>query len=252
VRHLIVVTLLAPVACVSCMPPDDSARVLSNADASRGELAARPQLNVQGAGGHGLFELEEGTKPALLYVPQSYRSSGAAPLVIMLHGAGGTARNALDLVQEHAERLGIIVVAPQSRLATWDMISGRRYGPDVIALNGILEQVFARYSVDPQRVAIAGFSDGASYALSLGVTNGELFSSILAFSPGFMQPTRSQGEPRIFISHGVQDSVLSIDQCSRRLVPQLRQAGYDVDYREFPGGHSVSEQLARSAFEMLS
>jgi predicted esterase len=86
------------------------------------------------------------------------------------------------------------------------------------------------YAIDPARVAIGGFSDGASYALSLGLTNGDLFSHVLAFSPGFMAPAGQEGSPRIFVSHGTRDAVLPIDRCSRRIVPTLRRAGYDVAY----------------------
>ena len=39
----------------------------------------------------------------------------------------------------------------------------------------------------------SGFSDGASYALSLGAANGDLFTHIAAFSPGFMRPPVSVG-----------------------------------------------------------
>lgn len=51
-----------------------------------------------------------------------------------------------------------------------------------------LQSVFERYTINPQQCSIGGFSDGASYALSIGTTNGELFSHIVAFSPGFMRP----------------------------------------------------------------
>jgi predicted esterase len=46
--------------------------------------------------------------------------------------------------------------------------------------------------------------------------------------------------------------VLPIDRCSRRLVPQLRQAGYDVTYQEFEGGHVLPPALARSAVGWLA
>jgi phospholipase/carboxylesterase len=137
-------------------------------------------------------------------------------------------------------------------LATWDIISDRRYGPDVRVIDQALEQVLAKCVVNPQRIAVAGFSDGASYALSVGVANGDLFRFVIAFSPGFMAPARQQGKPDIFISHGVQDQVLPIQQCSRRIVPQLRSAGYDVGYREFPDGHVVPEALASAAFAALA
>ena len=73
-----------------------------------------------------------------------------------------------------------IVLAPDLRGRTWDMLL-REYGPDVAHLDRALGIVFARYPTDPGRIAIGGFSDGASYALSLGIANGALFSDILAF-----------------------------------------------------------------------
>ena len=45
----------------------------------------------------------------------------------------------------------------------------------------------------------------ASYALSLGIANGNLFSHVLAFSLGFLAPASQTGSPRIFVSHGTQD-----------------------------------------------
>ena len=67
-----------------------------------------------------------------------------------------------------------------------------------------------------------------------------------------MAPARSEGRPRIFVSHGVQDRVLPIEQCSRRLVPQLEAGGYEVDYGEFQGGHIVPEELARHALQAFA
>jgi hypothetical protein len=65
--------------------------------------------------------------------------------------------------------------------------------------------------VDPTRLAVGGFSDGTSYALSLGLTNGDLFSHVLAFSPGFAVPARRRGRPRLFLSHGARPG--AADRC---------------------------------------
>ena len=108
------------------------------------------------------------------------------------------------------------------------------------------------YAVDPGRVAVGGFSDGASYALSLGITNGDLFGHILAFSPGFTAPAAQVSSPRIFVSHGTRDEVLPIDRCSRRIVPQLERAGYEVQYREFEGGHVVPPEIRSEATDWFS
>ncbi len=55
-----------------------------------------------------------------------------------------------------------------------------------------------------------GFSDGASYALSIGLTNGDLFTHVVAFSPGFASPVTYTGKPPVFVSHGTHDEVLPI------------------------------------------
>jgi phospholipase/carboxylesterase len=140
----------------------------------------------------------------------------------------------------------MILLSPASRGRTWDVILGG-YGPDVEFIDRALAAAFERCAVDPARLAAAGFSDGASYALSIGITNGDLFQDVIAFSPGFMAPAGQRGRPRIFISHGTQDTVLPIDQTSRRIVPQLERAGYEVRYREFDGGHGVPPEIALDA-----
>ena len=139
------------------------------------------------------------------------------------------------------------LLAPASRERTWDLLVGRRYGPDLALIDRALEQTFSRYAIDPARLAIGGFSDGASYALSLGITNGDLFTHVLAFSPGFMVPAGQTGSPRIFVSHGTRDRVLPIDRCSHRIVPSLKRDGYDVHYREFDGGHTILPEIALEA-----
>ena len=224
-----------------------------NADpgAARGRLRARPGGAEGGGPAYtaGLHPLGlGGRRDGLLRVPPPGEDGGAPPLVVMLHGAGGHAAGALRLIEDAAP--GALILVPESRGPTWDVILGA-YGPDVAFLDSALRAVFGRCRVDPRRVALAGFSDGASYALSLAVGNGDLFTHALAFSPGFAAPPKPVGRPRLFVSHGVADDVLPIDPCSRRLVPRLRAAGYEVRYREFPGGHFVPPELASEAVAML-
>ena len=97
------------------------------------------------------------------------------------------------------------------------------------------------------RRAVVGFSDGASYALSLGPTNGDLFTRVIAFSPGFASPGARRGMPPVFVSHGTRDGVLPIERCSRRIVPRLEREGYEVCYREFDGPHTVPRSIAHEA-----
>ncbi len=206
----------------------------------RTRLHSRPG---PGGGGPGLPEGTSALGTGLVHVPPGAGAQGPAPLVILLHGAGGTAESGLALLLAHADEAGLVLLAPQARASTWDVIRGG-FGPDVASLDEQLEQLFAAVPVDPARLALGGFSDGASYALSLGLGNGDLFSHLVAFSPGFAAPAGLAGRPHVLVTHGVDDRVLPIDRCSRRLVPLLREQGLEVTYEEFAGGHVVPPELA--------
>ncbi len=215
-----------------------------------GRLRARPLPDTGGVFAAGLHELAlPGGRRALVSVPKA-REEGPAGLVLMLHGAGADAEQSIDIAGDQAARRGVVVVAPESQSSTWDLLL-EGPGPDVQAIDDALAQVFPRCAVGAHRVAIGGFSDGASYALSLGMANGDLFSWVLAFSPGFMAPPMLIGLPAIFVSHGTNDRVLAIQRTSRRIVAQLEEVGYPLTYQEFSGGHTVPRDIVASALDHL-
>ncbi len=220
-------------------------------DEPQGHLRSRPaapqRYQPPSAGLHKLGLGKD--RDSLLYVPSSLSSSQPAPLILMLHGAGGIVGHVVPLLQAIADQGGVLILAPDSRARdTWDVIHGG-YGPDIQFIDRALGYVFEQLRVDPRRIAVGGFSDGASYALSIGLMNGDLFRDILAFSPGFAAPARTTGKPRIFISHGDKDEVLPVERCGRRLARELSRADYDVDYREFAGGHVVPPDMVDAAME---
>ncbi|MCI4065789.1 phospholipase [Micromonospora sp. R77] len=217
-------------------------------DPRHGRLAARPAPPTT-EGGTGLVSLPgpQRESPALAYVPAG--GDGAYRLVVLLHGAGGSARQGLDLLLPLADAHRLLLLAPQATASSWDLIV-EGYGPDVRRIDGLLDTLFARYPIEG--VALGGFSDGASYALSLGLTNGDLVDAVLAFSPGFAAPLVTHGRPRIFVAHGTDDRVLPVDPCSRRLVPRLRSLGHPVEYAEFAGGHEVPAAIRQRAVDWLT
>jgi phospholipase/carboxylesterase len=186
-----------------------------------------------------------------LYVPQGYNPSIPLPFILLLHGAGGIADHGLNLLQAYADKQQLILLAPSSRSGTWDIIVRDAFGKDLFFINEALSHAFHSYSIDPKRVAIGGFSDGASYALCVGLSNGGLFTHIIAFSPGFAYAPAPQGRPAIYISHGKRDSILPIGRCSRKLVPRLQQQGYAISYQEFDDEHVIPDDIRQQAVEWL-
>ena len=170
------------------------------------------------------------------------------PLLVMLHGAGGRAISALSIVRAEAQRRRVVVVAPKSSSVSWDVLRGG-FGPDVATIDQALEHAFSYHTIDARRVAIGGFSDGASYALTLGILNGDLFRNILAFSPGFTAANTAIGRPKIYISHGQADTILPYEQTGEPLARQLEKARYDVRFDAFKGGHKVPPDKVSSAMD---
>jgi predicted esterase len=195
----------------------------------------------------GLTALELGEdRDGLLYVPESYTGDVALPLLVLLHGAGGAARDWLDY-RYIAEERDVILLIPESRLATWDLLYGA-FDADVVFLDRALRHTFHRCRVDQEKMALGGFSDGASYALSLGVSNGDLLTHLIAYSPGFFVHAQLVGRPKVLVSHGTQDAVLPVAGSRDGIVPELRDQGYDVAYRQFDGGHEIPGDIAVQSF----
>jgi predicted esterase len=198
----------------------------------------------------GLQKLGLGSRrDSYIYVPPDYRPDQPRPLVLLLHGAGGHAHDGLRILLHLADKENLILVAPASHAATWDIIARRAYGADLALADRSLDYVFGHYAIDSAHVGIGGFSDGASYALTLGLANGDLFTHVLAFSPGFIGPIEQRGAPAVFVSHGEQDTVLPIDACGRNIERQLRGADYALTYREFQGGHVIPPEVAVEAVD---
>ena len=221
-------------ACADSSGPSTSHRI----------AARRTDPTVVTAPGTYDLNIEPGLRDGFFYVPTSYDSAVSTPLMVLLHGSGSSDDQwQTQALTDAADALGFIVMAPSSREGTWDVVINGRYGPDVRFIETALALVFSKCNVDATRVGLGGFSDGASYALSLGASNGDLFRQLLGFSPGFWFPAELNGRPPVFITHGTTDDILPISGTRENIVPNMRSNGYDVVYTEFVGGHTLSAEL---------
>ena len=189
-------------------------------------------------------------RDGILYIPKRAAAGTPVPLLVLMHG-GSQRATLFRFTFPLAEELGVVILTLDARDNTWDGIDSP-FGPDVRFIDAAMRHTFQSVAIDPHRIALGGFSDGASYALSLGLMNGDLFTHLVAFSPGFLtQPGPPAGRPLIFMAHGVRDHVIGIET-SRRMVPRLKSLGYDVTYREFNGPHMTPGPIARAALEWLA
>lgn len=198
-----------------------------------------------------------------------YRPAGASisarPLIVLFHGAGMSARNFLDGAQAEADRCGCLLLSIQSTGATWDTIGlvsaasrnvrasrDQLFGADTGQVEKALSIALRADDVDRRSVVLVGFSDGASYALSLGLANPTIVRGIVAFAPGFhLEPAAINPKQRLFIAHSPTDKILSFDRTRDDTVEPLKKAGFQVNFQTFDGGHRVDKALLSEGIDYV-
>ena len=184
-------------------------------------------------------------RDAVLFVPPGMDFSKPAPLIVALHGAQGAAFDGLKWFKAAATASKFLVVAPPSRGESWTVDAGP-VGADEAFIDLTLDWVCSRFPIDPLHLAVAGFSDGGTYALSTGMQNGDFFSDIIAFSPLNVVAPNAIGKPRIFMAGGRADQMVSLATVER-MKNQLQGLGYDVMFDIHPKSHEVTDQSVKAA-----
>ena len=184
---------------------------------------------------------------AFAYVPATI--TGPAPLIVVLHGAGGDARYFLGQFKHDADRRGAILLSVQSSERTWAQRKPSDGEADVANIKAAIAELTAEAPIDRGRTTVMGFSDGASYALSIGMAYPGLFRTIVAFSPGYaFAPSNIDTEQRIFIAHSRRDPILPAANV-RDMIKGLESAGYSPEVHWFNGGHEIDPQLKNAALD---
>ncbi len=198
---------------------------------------------------------------ALAYVGTSVRPGEPAPLLLLLHGAGRGPDEMIARFRAAANVRGLILVAPKSRDPTWDIMSfarretgsGRvgegqavRYdgSPDGDRIDAALAAFTALAHQPLSKLIVAGFSDGASFALAAGTDRRRHADAVLAFSPGVqIASLRTTRRIAVHIAHGRQDEVLTFDFTKGVIIPALERAGVRATLHPFEGRHSIPEPV---------
>ena len=224
-----------------------------SASAVDGNLAARPGAARKPSAQRGEFNLAEAPQP-LVFIPDGVDAKKPTPMILLLHGAGQRAERLVTRIKPIAQVRGVIILAPQAASPTWDIIRSFRgseidFSEDGQRLDASLSALFAQFTIDPKHVAIGGFSDGASYALSIGPRNQQLFTHIMGFSAGGFLPFAEEARAKMFISHGKADQILSFENAEDYIVPQMKRLGFDVRFETFEDRHVVREEEINKAMD---
>lgn len=124
----------------------------------------------------------------LVHLPSHYKRGQPLPLVIMYHDKGmapaGLERTTdLDSL---ADRMHFIAVYPAALGGTW-AVQGYGAVDDLSFTAGLLDQMELKFSVDPQRVVLAGFAQGAQMVNLLGCRLADRVSGIVVVA-GTLSP----------------------------------------------------------------
>jgi len=168
----------------------------------------------------------------------------------------------LEAYRALADANGFVLLIPRSVKGSWDMVEDLRtrlgaemnvqprYGKDLQALDAALADLFSKVAIDAKHIGIAGFSDGATYALSVGTANPQLFGTVIAFSPGPGFIKNYSKSQRVFVSHGEHDRVLPYSN-ARGIVARMRGRGMNVQFESFEGDHEVPSEIRAKAIALF-
>ncbi len=204
----------------------------------------------------GFVWIEQGPHRAVLLTPDEIDDDRTYPLITVLHGAGRQDEMLLKGCQGEPERRQAFFLIPRSLHMTWDLIALGVSGgaaldpaagsptserPDLDFLEYAYDLIWRRFPVDPERQGLLGYSDGASYGLSLGLSNPDIFRAVMAWAAGFLAidgnaiPEGAR-KPPIYLEYGTHDELFDFDQVAKPMRHNLLELGYEVSFHADQGG----------------
>lgn len=188
-------------------------------------------------------DIDNSEQPYALYLPEDYDASRRYGLVISLHGAGSNHRNGIRQVfgvsgEGSFPDVPFIVAAPYGRGSMGYM----GWAEDDVYR--VLDDVKARYSIDPDRVYLTGISMGGSGTLSLALTRPDVWAAIAVLcggAPDGLPELAGNGlNVPVHWFHGDKDETVPVE-VGRDWHKRFEEAGVSVTYKEFAGaGHNIA------------
>lgn len=201
---------------------------------------------------HYLLETANEIMPYRMYVPTTFNAARSYPLIIALHGLGGTENSFFDgydkVFPGLAEQHGYIVAAPLGYRVDggygWGVGNPPRDPADRRSQDlseqdvmRVLEIVRKQYKIDPNRIYLTGHSLGGIGTWKLGPKYPDIWAAIAPFS-GAGAPDSLARITHIpeYVVHGDDDPTVNV-RGSRAMVAKMKELGIEVKYTEVPGGN---------------
>lgn len=183
------------------------------------------------------------------------------PLLLLLHGVGSHEADLFMLAPHLDERFFIVSARAPNTLApgmyAWfevqldpnnPIINPEQAEQSRQILIRFIDELVETYDVDPQRVFLMGFSQGAIMSLSVLLTRPDEVSGVVAMSgrvlpeilPNMAPPEALRGIP-ILVVHGTADPILPVHH-GRKIRDVLAQLPVELTYKEYPMGHQVTTE----------
>jgi phospholipase/carboxylesterase len=205
------------------------------------------------------------------------KGGGRGPLVILLHGFGAPGDDLVPLADALNVPAGTRFVFPEGPLSlsfgpgdarAWWLIDMARIAQDRAAgrvrdlsqdipkglapvretMLAFLKEIEQKFSADPRRTILGGFSQGAMLSCDLILHTDRPYAGLVQLSGNILaQPVwgpllpKRKGLP-VFQSHGVQDEILPYVG-AERLRDTLVHAGLSVEWHNFRGGHEIPRMV---------
>lgn len=213
----------------------------------RGEAGAKGlQLNLD-------LKIGEKNRSYALYVPENMEPGKSYPLVVILHGMGGSGEATLNAWVERLQG-EFIIACPTYPMGAW----WSRPAEDFIL--ELVEKLKSDFPVDANRVFLAGLSNGAIGAYLTGMFHPDLFAGVApiagAVTERYMHFLVNLNNTPVYMIQGKFDPIFPI-QYSRRIWKILSDMKYPVEYKEHEekgfahGGHFLPTSEVAGLYEWM-
>lgn len=192
------------------------------------------------------------------------------PLLMLMHGVGSNEQDMFAFAEHLPDNFlilsvrGPLTMGPNS--FAWFQVDFTTGVPVInheqaensrTIIIQFIESLKARYSFDPKKIYLGGFSQGGIMSYSVGLTRPDLIRGIVVMSGRLLEEVRpliasseKLNSLELFISHGISDNVLNIEY-AREGLAYLKTLGMVPTYKEYEGSHSITNEMFHDLIHWL-